>query len=97
MSRSSWRNDPYTGPLLRAFICQVLLLCLYSLFLDLGQHIRACCGASVGFWLGAILILVRRPRHPTAGDLAYIRWGLVPIILVGSEAFVWVWKLRGVY
>ena len=89
-------RDPYTRPLLRAFVWQLALLFFYKVIvLDLGQRLQACCFASAAFWLGTILILVRRPRHPTPGDLAYIRWGLLPIVLVSNPIFVAVWQMKG--
>jgi hypothetical protein len=44
--------------------------------------------------MGTVLILVRRPRNPTRGDLAFIRWGLLPIVVIGSELFIAVWKFK---
>jgi hypothetical protein len=89
-------KDPYVRPLLQAFICQFAWVFFCGLcVLDMGVSLRACCYASEGFWLGVILILVRRPRNPTRGDLLYIRWGLVPIVLVAHPLFMLVWKLKG--
>jgi hypothetical protein len=79
VTRGSSKLDPYSLPLLRALVLQVVLLLIYSQFLDLGQHLQACQYSSVGFWLGVVLILVRRRATPTPGDLTYIRWGLLPM------------------
>jgi len=88
-------RDVYTRPLIQAFALQLVLVFLYDYCcLDLGEHRQACCYSSVVFWLGTVLILVRRPRKPTRGDLAFIRWGLLPIVLFGSELFVAVWKFK---
>jgi hypothetical protein len=88
---------PYFRPLLWAFVFQVLLLAFYCTVLDLGQHARACSYASGVFWLGVLLILVRRRESPTRGDLAFIRWALLPIGILGSETFLLVWQMRGMY
>jgi hypothetical protein len=98
--QSGWERvavfrDPYTPPLLRAFLWQLFLLYFFSMVGDLGESLQSCCFASVAFWLGTILILVRRPRNRTPGDLGYIRWALVPIVLVSNPIFIWVWKLKG--
>jgi hypothetical protein len=90
-------RDPYTRPLLLAFLLQLLFLFFYKVMvLDLGQGLQACCYGSVAFWLGVVLILVRRPRNPSPGDLTYIRWGLIPIVLISNPIFLWVWKAKGV-
>jgi hypothetical protein len=89
-------RDPYFRPLCMAFLWQVFFLYFYkAMVLDLGQRFQACCLASVAFWLGTVLILVRRPRNPTPSDLAYIRWGLLPIVLISNPIFIWVWELKG--
>jgi hypothetical protein len=89
-------RDPYFRPLLCAFGWQFAFLFIFRVMvLDLGQRLQACCAASAAFWLGAILVLVRRPRNPTRGDLAYLKWGLVPIVLVSNPVFIWVWTLKG--
>ena len=90
-------KNPYTRPLVSAFFLQVALLFFFSLILDLDDvALQACCFSSVAFWMGVILILIRRPRSPTKGDLIYICWGLLPIVLVGVPAFIWVWELKRV-
>ena len=51
----------------------------------MGNHARACAGASLAFWLGVLFILIRRRESLTRGDLAYIRWGLLPIGILGTS------------
>lgn len=51
--------------------------------------------SSVAFWLGVLIILIRRPMSPTKGDLAYIRWGLLVIVPIGVPAFLYVWSAKG--
>lgn len=91
-------RDPYTRPLLRAFLLQIALLYFYKhMVLDLGERLQACCLASVAFWLGTIMVLARRPRNPTQGDLTYIRWGLLPIVFFSNPIFMTVWKMKGAF
>lgn len=89
-------SDPYTRPLLQAFCFQLGLVFFFSLLLDFHVRLQACCYSSVAFWLGTVLILIRRPRAPTRGDLAYIRWALLPIVAIGVPAFLHVWRLKNV-
>jgi hypothetical protein len=86
---------PYNRPLLWAMVFQVLLVAFYWTALDLGQSRLASAYASVIFWLGVIVILIRRRGEPTGGDLAFVRWGLLPIGVLGSEAILLVWQMRG--
>jgi hypothetical protein len=87
-------SDPYARPLFRAFAVQVaLLLCCGAS----RETFRACCFSCVGFWGTAIVILVRRPRSPTKGDLDFISWWLLPIAVFGTLAANVYWHLIGVW
>jgi hypothetical protein len=72
------RRSPYTNHVFVAFAFQLLFLVFYILGLDNGRHLRAFAAFSLAFWLGAIVIMVRRPNNPTRFDLLYVRWGLAP-------------------
>ncbi|HEX3314801.1 MAG TPA: hypothetical protein VHR72_07925 [Gemmataceae bacterium] len=85
----------YRRPLVWAFVIQLLLVATCGAMLDMGQHAKACAGASVAFWLGVLFIFIRRGERPTRGDLAYIRWGLFPIGILGTEAIILAWRIRG--
>jgi hypothetical protein len=87
-------TDAYFRPLLRSLLLQIGLLVFLSLILDHGVLLQACSFSSVPFWLGVTMIILRRPKSPTAGDLAYIRWGLVFILLYAMPAFIVVWRLK---
>ncbi len=54
---------------------QVLLAVLAGLVLDLGQTVRIVASAIIGYWIGVVTILVRRPLSPLKGDLLFVRWG----------------------
>jgi hypothetical protein len=88
-------SESYQRPLLWAFAIQLLLAATCGTMLDFGQHARACAGASLAFWLGVLFIVIRRRESPTRGDVAYIRWGLLPIGILGTEAIMLAWRLRG--
>ena len=90
-------SDPYTRPLLRALGIQFLLLALASCGLPQEVFLRACSFASVGFWVGVVVVLIRRPRNPTQGDLAFVRWGLLPVGIIGMVAALLYWTVIGVF
>ncbi|MBI5760042.1 MAG: hypothetical protein HZA46_16115 [Planctomycetales bacterium] len=88
--------DPeYPRPLLHALCIQLGLLVLTALILDHGIVFTACRYASVGFWAGVVLILVRRPVAPTKSDLLYFRFGLPVISVTVVPLFLCVWQIKG--
>jgi hypothetical protein len=58
---------------------QVPLALLCLLLLDGGRTAKVCGIAMLGFWVGAVMIIARRPTSPNPGDLAFLRWGFLPI------------------
>jgi hypothetical protein len=66
-------------------LCQQVpwaLLC--SLLLDGGRMAKVCAIAMLGFWSAATVFMVRRPQTPTARDLAFLRWGFLPLFGVAA-------------
>gem|GEM_PF-3761558 len=51
------------------------MLALSSLIADFGVVFAWVIYSVFTFWLGAAVILVRRPKNPSNGDLAYIKYG----------------------
>jgi len=52
-----------------------VLLLLTSLMLDGGTTFGLCLTASLGYWAGVGMALLRRGTSPTTTDLLYFRWG----------------------
>lgn len=89
-------HTTYARPLLFALLFQLLFISFVgACCMDLGQSFRACVYASIGYWAGVAVILIRRPRAPTKSDLQFIRWGWMLIVPLGGAAFRWVWSLHG--
>ncbi|MFO0908303.1 MAG: hypothetical protein U0794_08075 [Isosphaeraceae bacterium] len=76
-------SDSYRGALHFTLAQQVPLAMICLLLLDGGRMSRVCAIAMFGFWAAAALILARRPHTPAAGDLAFLRWGFVPLLALG--------------
>ena len=74
---------------------QLIILLLFSVILDGGVHLRACCFAYLGYVAGVLLVLIRRAKALTWGDRLFLRWGWVPIVVVGLPLFIRVWKAKG--
>jgi hypothetical protein len=54
---------------------QVILTLVALLVLDMGQSVRILAAAMVGYWIGFLVVLARRPMSPSKGDLLFVRWG----------------------
>jgi hypothetical protein len=89
-------NEGFWPGLVRALLVQLVLLAIASFGLPQDVFVRACCLASLGFWTGVLLILIRRPIAPTKGDLDYIRLGLIPVGVLGMIAALGYWSFIGV-
>lgn len=76
-------------------ILHAIIIVLYSLVLDCaGEHMRACLYAEIGYGAGAILVVARRARSLTWGDLLYLRWGGQAIIALTVPVAVEVWRAK---
>jgi hypothetical protein len=95
--RTNWRDysDEYNSAFRTALIIQGTLAVLTALMLDFGQTHRAFWVAFLGQWLMVWLILFRRPRNPTRLDLAIVRFGIVPMLILVAGAGPWLLRLTG--
>lgn len=59
-------------------------------FADLHISLYSACA----YWAGGLLIILRRPRHPTRGDLFYLQYAMPILLLVDFVIFPWVWYLK---
>jgi hypothetical protein len=84
-------NKKYHSALLAALGAAFIVGCL-----DCGELNRASIAAYAVF-LGFVFVVVyRRPCNPTPLDLALIRWGLIPFVILFDTLMYWVWHFRGV-
>lgn len=63
-----------------AIAVQVPIAIICFLTLDGGVIARICAYAIIAFWFLAIVIAFRRPWSPSALDLWYWRWGILPCL-----------------
>jgi hypothetical protein len=85
-------NKKYHSALLAA-----LGAALLAGLIDCGVEVwPASMAAYAVFWGFVFVVVCRRPRNPTPVDLALIRWGLLPFIIVFDALMYMVWHLRGV-
>ena len=67
----------YSDSLKLSVLIQLPLFVFAALLLDGGQMLRYGEIAAAGYWVGAVLIMVRRPKSPTQVDLDLVKYGFV--------------------
>lgn len=68
-------SDRYRRAIWIALLQQIPFAVICLLLLDYGRSARVFGTAMLGFWLSVVLIMARRPIAPSAGDLAFLRYG----------------------
>jgi len=69
---------------------QTVALSFTALLLDGGVLFRVCVVAALAYWFGAIIVVLRRPRHPTDSDIVLVKYGFplaVACIAILSAGF----------
>ena len=69
---------------------QGILAILAVLVLDMGQTVRGLVAVMIGYWIGTLVIVMRRPISPSKGDLLFVRWGSSLLAAMGVFAYL-VW------
>jgi hypothetical protein len=63
--------------------------------LDMGQALHVCTVAAIAHWVTIFIVICGRPKTPTKADLAIIRWGYVPIMVVIATVGPLIWAPLG--
>jgi len=82
----------YRKPIFEAVGLQLLLGFFSGTILDGGATARVFGIALIAFWLGAIVLIWRRPHSPTATDIKLLRFGYLPL---AGIAFLLLYLIRG--
>jgi hypothetical protein len=88
-------SPAYRAAVRVALALQVPATVLLALVLDGGSLAKVGGAAMAGFWVGAAIVMMRRPREPSALDLWYVRWGYGPMLGVGLACSPFIGVLRG--
>jgi hypothetical protein len=72
-------SDSYRRAINFALFQQVPCALLCLLMLDGGRMAKVCGVVMLGFWAAAALIMARRPNSPGPLDIAFLRWGFLPL------------------
>jgi hypothetical protein len=84
----------YRNAFRTAVVVQLLLTVFLLSILDGGKIAAAGGCAMIGFWLGVLIVVMRRPHSPRVVDLLYIRWGYIPLLVAAVTIAVWLGKAR---
>jgi hypothetical protein len=76
-------------------IQQAVVLLLAGMNLDGGDILNMCLVALAGFWVGAVIICVRRPQTPSRFDLLFIRFASFPLCILAVLLTLSVWRWKG--
>lgn len=63
---------------------QIAFTVVAVLMLDRGQFARTAGVAMLGFWIGSMLLIIRRPQAPTDTDVMWLRWGFFAVFIAAS-------------
>jgi hypothetical protein len=87
---------PISRDLLIGGLVQIAALVFAGMILDEGGWALATCRISAAFWVGVIIVLVRRHNALTRGDHRFLRYGLLPLLVAGIPITLTIWAYRGV-
>lgn len=77
-------------------VIQLVLGILVSLQFEANGRERLMCFISIGaYWLAAAILIARRPMTPSRWDLAFIRFGVLPLFASCWFLVPVVWHARG--
>ena len=88
--------QPISRDLLIGGLAQFAALVFAGLTLDMGEWQLATCRISAAFWMGVIIVLVRRHNSLTRGDHRFLRYGLLPLLVIGIPITLTIWQRRGI-
>ena len=94
-SAKNWKDysQEYNSAFKVGLLIQGLLAVLTLLVLDYGQTHRAFWVSFLCQWAMVWIILLRRPTHPTRLDLAIVRYGIGPSLILIVCAGPWVLRM----
>ena len=70
-------SGSYADSLKLSVLIQLTLFVLAAMLLDGGGTLHGFGIAAAGYWIGAVLIILRRPKNPTQVDLDLVKYGFI--------------------
>jgi hypothetical protein len=84
-------NGPYRLSFFHALAWQAVLFALAVCGDPPELFLPAFAYTSAGFWVGVLMIRLRRPHDPTRTDLNFVSKGLPVLVLIGGTIAMWYW------
>ena len=88
-------SPKYDSAIYEALAVQVVVGVLGLLVLDGGMTAQICGIALLAFWSGVGILIYRHPHTPSKADLALIRVGYFPVLVISFSLACGIWRLRG--
>jgi hypothetical protein len=63
-----------------SILLQIVLILLAGMILDGGAMLKVALLAAMGWWLGFLLILLRRPKTEKRTDQVFLRYGFLALL-----------------
>lgn len=83
-------SDKYLSPLKVSVALQIVAALVCSIILD-GGYCGILIFSLVAYWLGVLIIVLRRPLKPTRGDIIFVAGGFPLVLIVGWTFAVQPW------
>jgi hypothetical protein len=90
-----WTATDFSRAVTSALIQQAFVILLSAMILDGGGTAQICLYAFAGFWGGTALLAFRRGAALSRVDIAFIRWGYIPVCVLAFALTGWIWAMRG--
>ena len=78
-----------------ALLLQVITTIVLMMVLDGGILAKTGAAAMIAFWIGASLIILRRPKTPSEMDLLYLRFGYLVALVIAALLSPYLGSFRG--
>ena len=88
------REFSLSGSVVFSLIQQAVFLTLGMMMLDGGQTFQIVGYAAIAYWVGFVIILLRRRHHLTDADKVLIRWGYMMLWIISAVVTGLIWSLR---
>ena len=89
-------TSKYRKPIFEAIGLQIVVGFLSLLILDGGTIARICGIALMAFWIGAVVLIWRRPNSPTPADIELLRFGYLPVIFIAYFFVRFISTIKGI-
>ena len=83
------------GSIIFSIMQQAFLLALAAMLVDCGQAFQGSVYAVIAYWVGFLIIMVRRRNRLTKVDMFLIRWGYIVLWILSPVVVSIIWNLRG--